>query len=126
MSSLVYMNNQSVTLNYEVEKAIDYAFSEGKFILKLYDYLKLTNTKRIEVEEFICSNTAKSLQSIIVDLDEYILGGHDNQHKMLREAYGYISKPQARKIKNYLNGILDDARRYHYDKRPGRRKKTNK
>jgi len=120
------MNNQFVTLGYEVEKAIDYAFSEGKFVLKLYDYLKLTNTKRIEVEEFISSHTAKNLQSIILDLDEYIGGGQDTQHKMLREAYGYISKPQARKIKNYLNDILNDARRYHYDKRPGRRKKTNK
>ena len=32
-------------LYYDVEKAIDYAF-EGKFVLKMYDYLKICNAKR--------------------------------------------------------------------------------
>jgi hypothetical protein len=47
-------------------------------------------------------------------------------HKQLREGYGHIPKPQARKIRNYLSGILEDAQRYNYDKRPGRRKKQTK
>jgi len=40
----------------------------------------------------------------------------------LREAYHHIPKPQARKIGNYLYSILDDARRYSSDRRPGRKK----
>ena len=109
----------------DVEKAIDYAFN-GQFVLKFYDYLKVRGTKRIEVEEFINSATATEITSLVDDLNDYLEGGTDEMHKQLREGYGHIPKPQARKIKNYLYGILEDAMKYSYDKRPGRRKKQTK
>ena len=43
-------------------------------------------------------------------------------HKQLREGYGHIPKPQARKIKSLFEGIIEDARRYSDDRRPGRKK----
>lgn len=110
---------------FDVEKAIDFAF-KGQFVLKFYDYLKIRSTRRLEVEEFIESKTAGNISEVVMDLDEYLKGGDDSQHKQLREAYGYLSKPQARKIRNYLYGILEDAWRYNYDKRRGRRKKATK
>lgn len=119
------MDNHFQEVYDDVEKAIDYAFA-GKFVLRFYDYLKIRNTKKIEVEEFIQSSTANNINSVIVDLDEYLEGGADNVHKQLREAYGHIPKPQARKIRNYLSDILEDAERYNYDRRPGRRKKQSK
>ena len=94
--------------------------------LKFYDYLKYRKTKKIEVDSFIESSTAKEMSDIVLELEEYIKGGKDNDHQQLREAYHHIPKPQARKIKNYLNGILEDAERYKHDRRPGRRKKTSK
>ena len=109
----------------DVEKAIDYAFN-GQFVLKFYDYLKVRETKRIEVEEFIESNTAHELSNLVMDLDDYLEGGSDEIHKQLREGYGHIPKPQARKIRNYLYGILEDAWKYSHDRRPGRRKKKTK
>jgi hypothetical protein len=109
----------------DVEKAIDYAFN-GQFVLKFYDYLKVRGTKRVEVEEFITSSTANELNSLVTDLDGYLEGGSDEMHKQLREGYGHIPKPQARKIRNYLYGILEDAWKYSHDKRPGRRKKKTK
>jgi hypothetical protein len=109
----------------DVEKAIDYAFN-GQFVLKFYDYLKVRGTKKIEVDEFIKSTTANEINSLVMDLDDYLEGGTDEMHKQLREGYGHIPKPQARKIKNYLYGILEDAMKYSYDKRPGRRKKQTK
>jgi hypothetical protein len=109
----------------DVEKAIDYAF-KGQFVLKFYDYLKVRGTKRVEVEEFIESATASELNSLVMDLDDYLEGGSDEMHKQLREGYGHIPKPQARKIRNYLYGILEDAWKYSHDKRPGRRKKQTK
>jgi hypothetical protein len=78
------------------------------------------------VEEFIDSSITKELNDLVSDLDEYIKGGADNDHKQLREGYGHIPKPQARKIRNYLHAILEDAERYNYDKRRGRRKKQSK
>ena len=109
----------------DVEKAIDYAF-EGKFVLKFYDYLKIRGTKKYEVEAFIKSFTAMEILNLINDLDDYLEGGSDEMHKQLREGYGHIPKPQARKIRDYLSGILDDAWKYSNDKRPGRRKKQTK
>lgn len=119
------MNEEFSTLYYDVERAIDYAF-EGKFILNLYQYLKVNNAKRRQAEEFITSSTASELNDLVLELEEYLEGGQDSNHKQLREAYGHISKPQARKIKEYLEGILQDAWRYSHDKRPGRRKKSTK
>ena len=109
----------------DVEKAIDYAFI-GKFVLNFYDYLKVRGTKKIEVEEFIESSTANELSNLVMDLDDYLEGGSDEIHKQLREGYGHIPKQQARKIRNYLYSILEDAWRYNHDKRPGRRKKKTK
>ena len=112
-------------LYFDVDLAIDYAF-EGQYVLKFYEYLKVRGTKRAEVEEFITSSTATELSDLVNELEEYLEGGQDYNHKLLREAYGHIPKPQARKIKDYLYGILQDAWQYSHDKRPGRRKKVSK
>ena len=119
------MENNLQEVYNDVDKAIDYAFN-GKFVLKFYDYLKVRGTKRTEVETFIISDTAHELSDLVNELEEYLEGGSDNNHKLLREAYGHIPKPQARKIKNYLCGILEDAKKYSYDKRPGRKRKKTK
>ena len=108
-----------------IEHAIEYAF-EGRMQLKFYEFLKYRKTTRAEVDAFLQSSTAKELGKEVIDLEEYIKGGSDNDHKQLREAYHHIPKPQARKIKNYLAQILEDAVRYRHDKRPGRRKKQSK
>ena len=108
-----------------IEHAIDNAF-EGQMNLKFYDYLKDTKTKKHEIDSFIESTTAAELSDLTLELEEYIKGGADSEHKQLREGYGHIPKPQARKIKNYLYGILEDAWRYSHDRRPGRRKKQSK
>ena len=108
-----------------VEHAIDNAF-EGQMNLKFYNYLKDSKTKKHEIDSFIESITASELSDLVVELEEYIKGGADDLHKQLREGYGHIPKPQARKIKDYLYGILNDAWRYSNDRRPGRRKKQSK
>jgi len=108
-----------------LEHAIEYAFV-GKMQLKFYEFLKYRKTKKAEIDSFLESSTAKEIADEVLELQEYIKGGSDNNHKQLREAYGHIPKPQARKIKNYLSRILEDAVRYQYDRRPGRRKKNSK
>ena len=108
-----------------LEHALEYAF-EGKMQLKFYDYLKNRKTKKAEIDSFLESSTAKEIADTVVELEEYIKGGADNEHKQIREAYHHIPKPQARKIRKYLYGILEDAWRYQHDRRPGRRKKNSK
>ncbi len=119
------MDNNLYEVCNDVEKAIDYAFN-GQFVLSFYDYLKVRGTKKVEVEQFIESSTANEISNLVKDLDDYLEGGSDEIHKQLREGYGHIPKPQARKIRNYLYNILEDAWKYNHDKRPGRRKKETK
>ena len=108
-----------------IEHAIEFAFV-GKMQLKFYEFLKYRKTTKAEVDAFLQSSTAKEIGDEVLELQEYIKGGKDNLHQQLREAYGHISKPQARKIMNYLGGILEDAVRYSNDRKPGRRKKVSK
>ena len=108
-----------------IEHAIEYAF-EGKMQLRFYEFLKSRKTTKIEVDSFLRSSTARELADEVLELKEYIKGGRDSNHQQLREAYGHIRKPQARKIMTYLGGILEDAVRYSNDRRPGRRKKGSK
>ena len=108
-----------------IEHAIEYAF-EGKMQLKFYEFLKYRKTTKAEVDAFLQSSTAKELSAEVLELKEYIKGGRDSEHQQLREAYGHISIPQARKIMNYLGSILEDAVRYQHDRSPGRRKKGSK
>lgn len=119
------MNNNFHEIYTDVEKAIDYAF-QGKFVLRFYDYLKIRGTKKYEVKDFIDSSTAKEIINLSNDLNEYLEGGSDEMHKQLREGYGYIPKPQARKIRDYLNCIIEDAWRYSNVKRSGRKRKVSK
>jgi len=93
-----------------VDKAIDVAFEEQKFHLKFYDFMKSCKTTGVGAKEFNHSSTAKELTDLIDDLSEYIKGGKDGEHQILREAYGHLGKPNARKIRDYFNVILDDAR----------------
>ena len=106
-----------------LEHAIEYAF-QGKMQLKFYEYLKYRKTKKWEVDEFIQSSTAAEISDVVLQLEGYIKGGKDSDHKQLREAYGHIPKPQARKIKNYLYGILADAWKYSHDRKPGRKRRS--
>ena len=108
-----------------IEEALELAF-EGKMTLKFYEFLKWRKTTKAEVDAFLHSSTAKELADEVLELEEYIKGGRDSNHQQLREAYGHIPKPKARKIQTYLSGILEDAVRYRDDRKPGRRKKNSK
>ena len=108
-----------------IEHAIELSF-DCKMQLKFYQFLEYRKTKKVEIEAFLKSSTVKEISDQVIELEEYIKGGKDNNHQQLREAYGHIPKPQARKIKTYLNNIVEDAVRYQHDRRPGRRKKGSK
>ena len=106
-----------------IERAIDAAVKpDGKFLFKVYPYLKAGKWTRPSVDRFIESSTATEINDIIMQLEGYIKGGD----KQLLKAYGHIPKPKARKIKDYLYGMLNDAWTYHAERKPGRKKKATK
>ena len=117
------MSNNFEEVYYVLEEALELAF-QGKFVVRLYDYFQSRGVTKAEADQFLRSSTAKELADEVNDLDEYIKGGKDNQHQQLREAYHHIPKPQARKIRDYLACILEDAVRYSDDKRRGRKRRS--
>jgi hypothetical protein len=106
-----------------VEETIDYAF-KGKQMLNMYQYLKSNKATKKDVQEFIDSDVSREIQLLIMDLEQYLEGGNDDQHKQLREGYGHLGKPEARKIKDYLLSLLQDAWRYEQEKKPGRKRSS--
>jgi len=119
------MSNNFEEVYYVLEEALELAF-KGKFVIRLYDYFNVRGVTKTEADQFLRSSTAKELADEVIELNEYIKGGNDSSHKQLREAYHHIPKPQARKIRDYLASILEDAVRYRNDRKRGRRKKDSK
>ena len=117
------MSNNFEEVYYVLEESLELAF-QGKFVVKLYEYFQSRGVTKAEADQFLNSSTANEIASLVVELGEYIKGGNDSDHKQLREAYHHIPKPQARKIRDYLACILEDAVQYSNDKRRGRKRRS--
>lgn len=103
-------------MNWIVERAIDDAFQKDNYLLNFYSFMKGQGARRKDATEFL--ESSGHIVSLIEELQDYIAGGN----KQLIEAYKHVGKPKARKIVKYLQKIIQDAKDYEYDKRPGRRK----
>lgn len=110
----------------DIEKAIDYVFFENKFVLNLYDYMKVKEFKKNDILELMSSVTVKNIKTLISELEEYLEGGQDSNHRQLREAYGHIPKPNARKISKYLGKMIEDTERLLNEKQSRGKKKQHK
>ena len=117
------MSHNFEEVYYVLEESLELAF-KGQFVIKLYEYFQSRGVTKVEADQFLNSSTANEIASLVVELDEYIKGGNDSDHKQLREAYHHIPKPQARKIRNYLACILEDSVQYSNDKRRGRKRRS--
>ncbi len=105
-----------------IEHVIDDVFSSQTFTFSMYNYVRANKLTGPNIDEFINSSTAHEITQLVTELDLYLEGGDDSTHRQVREGYGHLGKPTARKIRNYLDTILDDAWKYKNEKRPGRRK----
>ena len=107
---------------YIINIAIDDVFFREKYQLNFFQYLKSQNFKRKEVISFINCSLYTSILQQIEELDLYLDGG--DVAICVSESYGWMGKPRSRKVKEYLEEILDDAKRYEQSKKPGRKPKT--
>ena len=117
------MSHNFEEVYYVLEESLELAF-KGQFVIKLYEYFQARGVTKVEADQFLNSSTAHEIADVVKELTEYIKGGIDTDHKQLREAYHHIPKPQARKIRNYLACILEDAVQYSNDKRRGRKRRS--
>ena len=105
-----------------VNTAIDAAFIKEKYQLNFYDYLESEKIKKEQIQSFISSSLGIAIVHQIEELDLYLDGG--SQAAFVRESYGWMGKPRARKMKEYLEKIMNDAKKYEQSKRSGRKRKT--
>lgn len=111
---------------YDIERAVDYAFSEHKFTINTFAYLKVKNLRRIDAQAILRSSTVKHIQETIKDLDLYLQGGQEDNTVYVRQAYGYLSKPDARKIRNYLDEVIEGVKKFIKDKNAKNKNGTTK
>tara|TARA_B100000902_G_C26415822_1_gene484493 strand:- start:108 stop:473 length:366 start_codon:yes stop_codon:yes gene_type:complete len=101
-----------------VDRTLEDTMNGGRFLFNMYNYLEASRWTRKQVQEFLESSVAEEVTGEISELDIYIKGGDP----YMREAYHHIPKPRARKIRDYLHKMIDDAQRYSDQRRPGRKK----
>lgn len=106
---------------FDIQRAIDFAFLEQKFVMNSYSYLKVKDVKRADAQTILRSSLIKELQFIISDLNTYLLGGQSPEVVYVRDAYGYLSKPDARKISTYLDNIIEGIKKYISERKGGRK-----
>ena len=97
-------------VNNALDDAMTRKHKQRKF--KMWEFLVENNYKKRDVTEFLHSGTCANLTCTVTDLDILIEGGHSD----VREAYPSLGKQEARKIRDYLYGILQDAWQYEKDK----------
>jgi hypothetical protein len=90
--------------------------------MNTYSYLKIKDIKRLDAKTLLRSSLIKELQSYVEDLNTYLKGGQDPEVVYMREAYGYLSKPDARKISTYLDNMIEGIKKYIQERKGGKRK----
>ena len=105
-----------------IEQVVDDCILNHRYNFKMYEFLTDNKFTKHQVTEFINSSAAANVSQTVDDLDLYLEGGHPE----VREAYPNLGKPEARKIRNYLHGILQDAWNYEKDKSKRKRRTVSK
>ena len=117
----MYMDPNSEELYTIIDRAIDEAMLNGRFLFNMKTYLTSAKWTRKQTGELINSSSMGELNQVVSELSQYIA-----RDKYMSEAYHNVPKPQARKIRKYFQSLIDDAREYYETRRPGRPRKPTK
>lgn len=92
-----------------------------KFTFDFYHYLVDENVSKTLIEEFNSCHYITIIQSQIEEFESFLTGGDS----FIREAYPGYSKPEVRRMKEYLEGIITAGLEYEKLKNT-RKKRTRK
>tara|TARA_B100000427_G_scaffold325319_1_gene331963 strand:- start:1900 stop:2250 length:351 start_codon:yes stop_codon:yes gene_type:complete len=104
-----------------IDRSIDEAMMNGRFLFDMKMYLTSNGWTRKQTGELIESSSMDELTQAVNELSQYIA-----RDKYMTEAYSNMPKPQARKVRNYLQKLIDDAQSYYDTRKPGRPRKSSK
>jgi len=99
-------------LNHVLEDVI----IKKKFTFNFYKYLSSEHISAKVMGEFNSCSFISTLKFQIEEFDDFLKGGNS----FLREAYPDHTKPEVRKIKEYLEGLIENGRQYEAAKRKRR------
>ena len=100
-----------------LDKAIDTAMIQQKFLFNMKKYLEDHSYTRKQTKELLESSVMNEVVTNTGDLNGYLDGD-----KQCKEAYGHLKKVQVVKIRNYLAKITTDVHEYYAHRKPGRPK----
>jgi len=106
-----------------LNQVIDDVIINRKFTFDFYKYLSSENISKKDIEEFNSSSFISTIKFQIEEFSDFLKGGD----QFLREAYPDYTKPEVRKMREYLEGLLENGKRYEQAKkkrRPYKKRKT--
>ena len=118
---MTYLDPNPEELYTIIDRAIDEAMINGRFLFNMKSYLTGNKWTRKQTKELIDSSSMTEVTQIVDELSQYIA-----RDKYMSEAYSNIPKPQARKIRKYFETVINDAKVYYENRRPGRPRKGAK
>jgi len=98
---------------YLLNEIMDDVITRKKFNFNFYNYLKGENVSAIEIGIFNQSPFIEVLKFQIEEFEDFLKGGNP----FLKEAYPEFSKPDVRKMKDYLTELIKSAKEYEQFKR---------
>lgn len=105
---------------------IDDVILHRKFTFDFYHYLVDEKVSKKDIEEFNSSYFISTIRTQIEEFDSFLMGGDS----FIREAYPGYSKPEVRKMKEYLQGLINSGVEYERSKKIrksyGKRKTSSK
>lgn len=114
----------SIEITYLLNEVMDDVIVNKRFNFNFYRYLEHENVSKTEIELFNNSPFIKVIQFQIKEFEDFLEGGNS----FLREAYPEFSKPDVRKMKDYLAELIESAKKYEQFKRrrkPYTKRKTS-
>lgn len=113
------MNSLNEIINL-LNQVTDDLILNRKFTFDFYHYLVDENISKTVIEEFNRCTYISVIREQINEFDCFLSGGDS----FIREAYPGYSKPEVRKMKEYLQGII--AAGLEYEKLKNTRKKRTR
>ena len=105
-----------------VNKAIDIAFTQQKYNLNFYEYLRSEKYNKEEIIQFNTSSLYTAMNHQVEELDIYLNGGE--KYDFIKEAYNWMGKLRIQKLRDYLKNIMEDAKKFERSKNRGRKPKA--
>jgi hypothetical protein len=107
---------------YDLQQAIDFAFVQNKYVLNSFSYLKVKDVRRVDAQELLRSSLVQELYSYINDLNLYLKNSQDPDVLYAEEAYGFLTKADAKRISTYFDNIIEGIKKYIQERKGATKK----